>query len=66
MDAAAFITVEHNDFVSMAKIVAKRVNPLLNTVTLDLVPYHDTIHPYPLTFDPPLIEHASADGRARV
>lgn len=47
------VTMEHYDFVSLAKIVNKRQNPLINSVTLDLVPYEGTIHPYPLAFDPP-------------
>ncbi|WP_235631017.1 hypothetical protein [Mycobacteroides abscessus] len=57
------VTMEHYDFVSLAKIVNKRQNPLINSVTLDLVPYEGTIHPYPLAFDPPLIEHATESGR---
>ncbi|MBL3737096.1 hypothetical protein [Mycobacteroides abscessus] len=56
------ITMEHHDFVSLAKIVNKKLNPLLNIITLDLVPYEGTIHPYPLAFDPPLIEHATTDA----
>lgn len=59
---AEMITMEHHDFVSLAKIVNKKRNLLLNVITLDLVPYEGTIHPYPLAFDPPLIEHATTDA----
>jgi hypothetical protein len=59
-----FVTIEHFDFVSVAKIVDKKLNPLLGTITFNMVPYHDTIHPYPLTFDPPLLEFATPEGQA--
>lgn len=57
------VTIEHYEFRSLAKITNRKLNPLLNTITLDLVPYEATIHPYPLAFTPPLIEHAIEDGR---
>jgi hypothetical protein len=59
---AEMITIEHYDFKSLVKITGKRLNPLLNTITVELTPYEATIHPYPLAFDPPLIEHATENG----
>lgn len=64
VQAADVVTVEHYDFVSMAKIIDKKLNPLLGTISFNMVPYHDTIHPYPLVFDPPLLEYANPEGRA--
>lgn len=64
IQASELTTVEWFDFVSMAKIVEKKLNPLLGTVSLKMIPYQDTIHPYPLTFEPPLIECASRSGQA--
>ncbi|MUL49826.1 hypothetical protein FZI85_13945 [Mycobacterium sp. CBMA293] len=57
------ITIEHHEFRSLVKITGRTLNPLLNTITLDLVPYEATIHPYHLAFAPPLIEHATEEGR---
>ncbi len=64
LEAAEIVTVEWFDFVSMAKIVDKKLNPLLGTTSITMTPYQDTIHPpYPLAFEPPpLIEHASQAG----
>lgn len=63
LEAAEIVTIEWHDFVSMAKVVDRKLNPLLGSASLKMTPYQDTIHPYPLTFDPPLIAHASEDGR---
>jgi hypothetical protein len=57
-DAAEVITFEWHDIKMAAKVTENVVNPLLGTRTIKFVPYEDTIHPYPLAFDPPLIEHA--------
>ncbi|BBX27959.1 hypothetical protein GCM10009632_11710 [Mycolicibacterium alvei] len=55
---AAVITFEHHAIKMASKITASKVNPLTGDVTLTLMPFEGLIHPYPLLFDPPLIEHA--------
>lgn len=55
---AAVITFEWHDIKMAAKVTENTVNALLGTRTIKFLPYEDTIHPYPLAFDPPLIEHA--------
>jgi hypothetical protein len=62
MAQAEIITIEHYDFVSMTKIVTAEPDPLTGIVSVQMVPYQDTIHPYPLAFDPPLIEHANPEA----
>lgn len=57
------VLVQWHEFRSLAKITGRSQNPLLNVITIDLVPYEGTIHPYPLAFEPPLIEHATGNGR---
>ena len=57
-DEAAVVTFEWYDIRLTTKIVSNKVNALLGTRTIDHIPYEDQIHPYPLAFDPPLIEHA--------
>ena len=60
-DDAAITRIEWGDIKMVLKVTGNRVNPLTGTRTLNLVPYEDSIHPYPLAFDPPLIEHAVGD-----
>lgn len=55
---AAVITFEWHDIKMAGRVTENTVNPLLGTRTMKFLPYEDTIHPYPLSFDPPLIEHA--------
>jgi hypothetical protein len=62
MDDAAALTLEWGDIEMTCKVTENTVNPLLGTRTIKFVPYEDSIHPYPLAFDPPLIEHAVGDN----
>lgn len=59
---AAVITFEHHAIKMAAKITASKVNPLTGDVTFTLMPFEGLVHPYPLAFDPPLIEHAVGDN----
>lgn len=59
---AAVITFEHHAIKMAAKITAKNVNPLTGHVTFTLMPFHGLIHPYPLAFEPPLIEHGVGEN----
>jgi hypothetical protein len=60
---AEMVVIQCREFRSLAKITGRTLNPLLNTIMIDLTPYEGTIHPYPLAFDPPLIEQATEEGR---
>lgn len=59
---AAVITFEHHAIKMASKITGTKVNPLTRDVTFTLVPFEGLIHPYPLAFDPPLIEHAVGEN----
>jgi hypothetical protein len=59
---AAVITFEHHAIKMAAKITARNVNPLTGHVTFTLMPFHGLIHPYPLAFEPPLIEHGVGEN----
>ncbi|MBM4522501.1 hypothetical protein GS462_21720 [Rhodococcus hoagii] len=48
----------------LSKIRGAQTNPFTGQTTLDMIGYHDSIHPHPLRFDPPLIEHARGNSRA--
>jgi hypothetical protein len=63
---AAVVTFEHHAIKMAAKITASNVNPLTGDVTLHLTPFEGLIHPYPLAFDPPLIEHGVGDNNGFV
>jgi hypothetical protein len=52
------ITLEYGDIKMACKITRSVINPFTGDRVLNYVPYEDSIHPYPLAFDPPLIEHA--------
>jgi hypothetical protein len=54
-DEAAVLTFEWGDMKMACKITENTVNPLLGTRTINFIPYEDSLHPYPLAFDPPLI-----------
>lgn len=58
------ITFEHHAIKMASKITARTVNPLTRDVTLTLIPFEGLIRPYPLTFDPPLIEHAVGENNS--
>lgn len=46
---------------SCQQITGKSTNPITGNVTLDLVPFEDTVHPVALAFDPPYQELASGE-----
>lgn len=58
-DSAYVLTIEYFDIKMVCKVVQNSVNPLTGTRTINYIPLEDTIHPYPLAFEPPLIEHAA-------
>lgn len=57
-DAAAVVTIEWHDIKMACKVTENKMNPLTRIRTIQWIPFEDSIHPYPLAFDPPLIEHA--------
>jgi hypothetical protein len=63
---AAVITFEHHAIKMAAKITASKVNPLTGDVTFTLMPFEGLIHPRPLAFDPPLIEHGVGENNGFV
>ena len=62
MDDAAVLTLEWGDIKMACKVIENTVNPLLGTRTFKMVPVEDAIHPHPLAFAPPLIEHAVGEN----
>lgn len=59
---AAVITIEWHDIRMACKVTENKVNPLTGMRTINYIPFEDSIHPYPLAFDPPLIEHAVGEN----
>jgi hypothetical protein len=62
MDDATALTLEWGDIKMACRVTENTLNPLLGTRTIKFVPYEDSIHPSPLAFEPPLIEHAVGDN----
>lgn len=61
-DEASVLTFEYHDIKMACKITDNKLNPITGTRTLKFIPYEDLMHPYPLAFDPPLIEHAVGES----
>lgn len=56
------MTWQYGDISLMMKLTDAEDNPLTETVTIHSIPYQDSIHPYPLKFDPPLIGYATGES----
>lgn len=63
LSAAEIVTLNWGDIMLMAKITGKKVNLSTGQINLEMMPYDDTIHPYPLDFEPPLVEYAQGSGK---
>ena len=61
-DEAAVLTFEWHDIKMACKVIENEVNPLTGVRTINHIPFEDSIHPHPLAFDPPLIEHAVGEN----
>jgi hypothetical protein len=61
-DEVHVLVFEYHDIKMACKVTENTVNPILGTRTIKFIPFEDSIHPYPLAFDPPLIEHAVGES----
>jgi hypothetical protein len=61
------MTIGWDDLIVVAEVTANHMNPLTGKRVLKSRPLEDSIHPYPLAFDPPLAEHkvGPCDGFVR-
>jgi hypothetical protein len=59
---AAAVTIELHDINMALKVTENKVNPPTGNGTIKYIPFEDSIHPYGLAFDPPLIERAVGDN----
>jgi len=61
-DQAEILSFEWGDIQMLSKVTNNVVNPLTGDRTFKLIPYENSIQPYPLNFEPPLIEHAVGES----
>lgn len=62
-DSGMTMTIEAGDATMMFTLTEAQENLSADTVAVTAVPVEDTIHPYPLNFDPPLEELAAAETK---